>query len=328
MLSGLRPSRSPSGSRRRRRSRSRCRSRTRRGRATETAAPASSRAVLHVVAPPGVVVMVSAAGDGLGERERVVAPPGQADGQAGRGQLVGGARSLARWRSASRHRRGRRRTGSRHPGTGRRCTMPSTATSPLGHGLPGRHDADALGPDGPEAGHGRAARCGHVAASARWRCRRSRPRTRWPDARRSRRGVPTCSMRPWLNTAMRSLIDSASSLVVGDEDERDPDLVLDRLQLDLHLLAQLQVEGAERLVEQQHLRTVDERAGQRDALALTAGELVGRRAAEVRRAARWPASPAPAGAARPCRPSSPSARTRRSPARSCAGRARSPGTPC
>ena len=45
------------------------------------------------------------------------------------------------------------------------------------------------------------------------------------------------------------------------------------LQLDLHLLAQLQVERAERLVEQQHPRRVDDRARERDALALAAGEL-------------------------------------------------------
>ena len=66
---------------------------------------------------------------------------------------------------------------------------------------------------------------------------------------------------------------------MGDEDERDADLALDRLELDLHLLAQLQVEGAERLVEQQHLGPVDEGPGQRDALALAAGELVGLAAA-------------------------------------------------
>ena len=58
-----------------------------------------------------------------------------------------------------------------------------------------------------------------------------------------------------------------------DVDERDPDLVLDPLQLELHLLAQLQVERAERLVEEQHARVVDERAGERDALLLAAGEL-------------------------------------------------------
>ena len=43
-------------------------------------------------------------------------------------------------------------------------------------------------------------------------------------------------------------------LVVRDVDERDAEVALQRLQEDLHLLAQLQVERAERLVEQQHLR--------------------------------------------------------------------------
>ena len=63
-------------------------------------------------------------------------------------------------------------------------------------------------------------------------------------------------------------------LVVGDVEERDPDLALDRLQLHLHLLAQLQVERAERLVEQQHRGPVDERPRERHALALAARELV------------------------------------------------------
>ena len=65
-----------------------------------------------------------------------------------------------------------------------------------------------------------------------------------------------------------------------DVDERDADLVLDPLQLELHLLAQLQVERAERLVEQEHTRAVDERAGERDALLLAAGELPRLAAAE------------------------------------------------
>ena len=68
------------------------------------------------------------------------------------------------------------------------------------------------------------------------------------------------------------------ALVVGDEDEGDAERLLQRLQLVLHLLAQLEVERAERLVEQQHLGLVDQRAGQRDALALAAGQLAGRRA--------------------------------------------------
>ncbi len=62
-------------------------------------------------------------------------------------------------------------------------------------------------------------------------------------------------------------------LVVRDVDECDPDLVLDPLQLKLHLLAQLEVERTERLVEEEHPRPVHERASERDPLLLAAGEL-------------------------------------------------------
>ena len=41
-------------------------------------------------------------------------------------------------------------------------------------------------------------------------------------------------------------------LVVGDMDEGRADALLDRLQLILHLPAELEVERAQRLVEQQH----------------------------------------------------------------------------
>ncbi len=54
-----------------------------------------------------------------------------------------------------------------------------------------------------------------------------------------------------------------------------PELRLEELELELHLLAQLPVEGAERLVEQQDRRAVDERPCERDALLLAAGELGG-----------------------------------------------------
>ncbi len=57
-------------------------------------------------------------------------------------------------------------------------------------------------------------------------------------------------------------------------DERDADLGLDALQLQLHLTPQLEVEGAERFVEEQHPGGVDQRAGHGDALLLAAGELV------------------------------------------------------
>ena len=62
-------------------------------------------------------------------------------------------------------------------------------------------------------------------------------------------------------------------LVVGHVDERDPDLALDALELELHHLAQLEVEGAERFVEQQCAGVVHQCAGQRHALLLSAGEL-------------------------------------------------------
>jgi len=60
---------------------------------------------------------------------------------------------------------------------------------------------------------------------------------------------------------------------VGDEDEGDAERFLQRLQFFLHVFAQLQVERAERLVEQQHFRPVDQGARQRHALALAAGQL-------------------------------------------------------
>lgn len=64
-------------------------------------------------------------------------------------------------------------------------------------------------------------------------------------------------------------------LVVRDMDEGDADLGLDPLELKLHLAAQLEVEGAQRLVEEQHLGVVDQGAGDGDTLLLAAGELVG-----------------------------------------------------
>ena len=60
---------------------------------------------------------------------------------------------------------------------------------------------------------------------------------------------------------------------MGHVDERDPDLLLDPLELDLHLLAQLEVEGAQRLVEEQHGGPVDERPREGDALGLAARDL-------------------------------------------------------
>ena len=61
-------------------------------------------------------------------------------------------------------------------------------------------------------------------------------------------------------------------LIVGDVDEGDAGALLNALELDLHILAQLEVERAERLVEQQHARLADERTRDGDTLLLAAGQ--------------------------------------------------------
>jgi hypothetical protein len=62
-------------------------------------------------------------------------------------------------------------------------------------------------------------------------------------------------------------------LVVGDEDGRDAEIALDLADGAAQFLADLGVERAERLIHQQHLGPVRERAGHGDALLLAAGEL-------------------------------------------------------
>ena len=70
-------------------------------------------------------------------------------------------------------------------------------------------------------------------------------------------------------------------LVVRHVDERDADLAVNSLQLELHLLPELDVESPERLVEEQDRRLVDQGAGERHALLLAAGKLVGPAAVEA-----------------------------------------------
>ena len=60
-------------------------------------------------------------------------------------------------------------------------------------------------------------------------------------------------------------------LVVRDMDEGGADALLDRLQLVLHLAAELQVEGPEGLVQKENRGLDDEGPGKGDALALPAG---------------------------------------------------------
>src|SRR5581483_4392516 len=69
-------------------------------------------------------------------------------------------------------------------------------------------------------------------------------------------------------------------LVVRHVDERDADLLLERLELDLQGLAELGVERAERLVEEQDGGVQDQGAGERHPLLLPAGELRGPPATE------------------------------------------------
>ncbi|MEI2706528.1 MAG: hypothetical protein V9E89_15040 [Ilumatobacteraceae bacterium] len=83
-----------------------------------------------------------------------------------------------------------------------------------------------------------------------------------------------------MNTAILLLIDRASPWSWVTKTKVMPDGALDGLQLDLHLLAQLEIQRPERLVEQQHLGVVHQRPGQGDTLALPAAQLRGLAVAE------------------------------------------------
>ena len=61
-------------------------------------------------------------------------------------------------------------------------------------------------------------------------------------------------------------------LVVGDVDEGDAQLLVHLLQLDLHVLAHLEVQRGEGLVQEEHLGLVHDGAGDGDTLLLAAGE--------------------------------------------------------
>ena len=65
-------------------------------------------------------------------------------------------------------------------------------------------------------------------------------------------GRPSCSTRPAVHDRDPVAHRERLLLVVGHVHERDPDLVLDALELDLELAPELEVERPERLVEEQH----------------------------------------------------------------------------
>src|SRR5579859_6649533 len=70
-------------------------------------------------------------------------------------------------------------------------------------------------------------------------------------------------------------------LIVGDKEKSNADFALQRFQFALHLFAKIGVERGERLIEQQELRTINQRASERDALLLPAAEGRGPRIGEA-----------------------------------------------
>ena len=71
-------------------------------------------------------------------------------------------------------------------------------------------------------------------------------------------------------------------LVVGDIEDGDAEALVQLLDLELHVVAQLLVERAERLVHEDDRRPVDQAARERDALLLAARELLRKPARDVR----------------------------------------------
>ena len=86
-------------------------------------------------------------------------------------------------------------------------------------------------------------------------------------------GLPTCSIRPPLHHGHAVRHGQGLFLVVGHVEHRDVQVLLDVLELELHVGTELLVERAERLVHQEHTRPEDERPGQGHALLLAAREL-------------------------------------------------------
>ena len=70
-------------------------------------------------------------------------------------------------------------------------------------------------------------------------------------------------------------------LIVRHVDERDADLAVHSLELELHLLPELEVEGSQGLVQEQDRRLVDEGPRESDPLLLSARQLVGPPAIEA-----------------------------------------------
>ena len=173
----------------------------------------------------------------------------------------------ARWRArrgacaCSTMRSGRMQARTGAP-TGASLTLMPVSTRPSVSTMPQRSPSAARAP----------CRCSIVLSPMK-------PATkRFAGASYMRSTVSICWIAPSLNTATRSRHRQRLALVVRDVDEGHAELPVQLLQLDLHVLAQLLVERAERLVHQHQLRLEHQRARQRHALLLAAGELRRQRA--------------------------------------------------
>ena len=140
-------------------------------------------------------------------------------------------------------------------------------------------------------------------------------------------GVSNCSMRPSPYTAIRSPSRTASSMSCVTKSTVLRTVRLEPQELVLQVLAHDRVDRAERLVHQQHGRVGRQGAGHADALALTAGELLGVAVAVDGRVEADQVEQFGGAARGPCRASSRAGagRSRCCPAPSCAGRGRPAG---
>ena len=116
-------------------------------------------------------------------------------------------------------------------------------------------------------------------------------------------------------------------LVVGDVDRGRLQPVVQLLELDAHLHAQLGVEVGQRLVEEEHLGMADDGAAHRHPLPLAARELARLALEQLLDAQDLGGVAARASRSRAWGTSASSARTPCCRTPSCAGRARSSGTP-
>ena len=122
--------------------------------------------------------------------------------------------------------------------------------------------------------------------------------------------------------------DQRLFLVMRDEQRGQPEAALQAAHLELHLLAQLAVERAERLVEQQQPRLEHGGAGERDALLLAARKLLWQALGHAVELDHLQGLRDPLGDLRFCPCAAWRADRRRCGQRSCAGTGRSSGTPC